>query len=312
MTSEAMIKELQQVETSKTSDAMTIEFGFGLIDLLRAIEEQKLMENEKIKGFIKMYEMQRKSELDATIAKATPKPAMVQKILAEGKALGKAQIKQDGTMTFEFFLQTSKIVTKYVFEMTNQGLADSVTKRRELLKAEKFKEYSDLVVEMTNWETSVKNNIAEKLYSSLKVTKDQVQKSYKAYLMDFEKRTTYEEEMDSVRETREPVELSKEQVMEAVKFMEKAKYDVQCRMYDFVKQQRDHPSLINTRVRSEEMKQSDRLFNETGIEEADVEPSIARLNLSEDAEYKEVVEEWKQKSTEFLKARAREEGKANH
>jgi len=53
--------------------------------------------------------------------------------------------------------------------------------------------------------------------------------------MDFEKRTTYEEEMDSVRETREPVELSKEQVMEAVKFMEKAKYDVQCRMYDFVK-----------------------------------------------------------------------------
>jgi hypothetical protein len=77
-------------------------------------------------------------------------------------------------MTFEFFLQTSKIVTKYVFEMTNQGLADSVTKRRELLQAEKFKEYSDLVVEMTNWETSVKNNIAEKLYSSLKVTKDQV------------------------------------------------------------------------------------------------------------------------------------------
>lgn len=312
MTSEAMIKELQQVETSKTSDAMTIEFGFGLIDLLRAIEEQKLMENEKIKGFIKMYEMQRKSELDATIAKATPKPAMVQKILAEGKALGKAQIKQDGTMTFEFFLQTSKIVTKYVFEMTNQGLADSVTKRRELLQAEKFKEYSDLVVEMTNWETSVKNNIAEKLYSSLKVTKDQVQKSYKAYLMDFEKRTTYEEEMDSVRETREPVELSREQVMDAVKFMEKAKFDVQCRMYDFVKQQRDHPSLINTRVRSEEMKQSDRLFNETGIEEADVEPSIARLNLSEDAEYKEVVEEWKQKSTEFLKARAQEEGKANH
>jgi hypothetical protein len=53
--------------------------------------------------------------------------------------------------------------------------------------------------------------------------------------MDFEKRTTYEEEMDSVRETREPVELSREQVMDAVKFMEKAKFDVQCRMYDFVK-----------------------------------------------------------------------------
>lgn len=51
------------------------------------------MEDEKIKGFIKMFEMQRKSELDARIAKATPKPEMMKKILEEGKALGKAQMK---------------------------------------------------------------------------------------------------------------------------------------------------------------------------------------------------------------------------
>ena len=95
MTGEAQIRELSQVETSKTSDAMMIEFGFGITDLLRAVEEQKLMEDEKLKGLIKMYEMQRKSETDAKIAKATPPPEMVKKILAEGKALGKAQIKQD-------------------------------------------------------------------------------------------------------------------------------------------------------------------------------------------------------------------------
>lgn len=312
MTGEAQIKELSQVETTKTSDAMEIEFGFNLIDLLRAVEEQKLMENEKIKGLVKMYEMQRKSEIDAKIAKATPPPEMVKKILEEGKGLGKAQIKQDKTMTFEFFLQTSKIITKYVHEMTKDGLADSVNKRRELLKQEKFKEYSDLVIEMINWETAVRQTISEKLYTSLKVTKEQCAKSYKVYLMDFEKRTTYEEEMDSVKDAREPVELTRDQVLEAVKIMEKAKFDVQLRMYDFVKMQRDHPALINARVRSEELKQSDLLFNKTGIEEADVEPSINRLNLAEDQEYKDILEEWKKKSDQFLADRAREEGKANH
>lgn len=95
--------------------------------------------------------------------------------------------------------------------------------------------------------------------------------------MDFEKRTTYEEEMDTVRDPRKETELTKKQVLEAVEIMEKAKYDVQMRMYDFVKMQRDHPALINARVRSEELKQSDILFNKTGIEEADVEPSINRL-----------------------------------
>ena len=312
MTGEAQIKELSQVETSKTSDAMQLEFGFGLIDLLRVCEQQKLMEDEKIKGFVKMFEMQRKSEIDAKVAKATPPPEMIKKILEEGKALGKAQLKQDGTMTFEFFLQTSKIVTKYVHEMTKDGLTASVTKRRDLLKAEKHKEYSDLVIEMTNWETAVRGNISEKLYTYLKVSKEACQKSYKSYLMDFEKRTTYEEEMDTVRDPRKETELSKKQVLEAVEIMEKAKFDVQLRMYDFVKMQRDHPALINARVRSEELKQSDILFNKTGIEEADVEPSINRLELGEDPEYKKIVDEWKAKSDEFLKARAIEEGKANH
>ena len=65
---------------------------------------------------------------------------------------------------------------------------------------------------------------------------------------------TYEEQMDTVRDTRKETELSKKQVLEAVEIMEKAKFDVQMRMYDFVKMQRDHPALINARVRSEELK----------------------------------------------------------
>ena len=40
---------------------------------------------------------------------------VIEKLIAEGKALGEAQYKQDGTMTFDYFLETSKIVVKYTF-----------------------------------------------------------------------------------------------------------------------------------------------------------------------------------------------------
>ena len=47
-------------------------------------------------------------------------------MLEEAKALGSAQIKQDGKMTFDFFLQTSKIINKYTHAMTKDSLAESV------------------------------------------------------------------------------------------------------------------------------------------------------------------------------------------
>jgi len=104
--------------------------------------------------------------------------------------------------------------------------------------------------------------------------------------MDYEKRSQYEVEMEDARKSnRSLLELTRAQCLDAVTHMEMAKYDVQVRMYDFVRMQRDNPSLINSKVRVEELKQSDLLFIKTGIEEADVEPSIDRLNLKEDEEY---------------------------
>jgi len=118
--------------------------------------------------------------------------------------------------------------------------------------------------------------------------------------MDYEKREEYEKVMEEVRPAHKSTELTKEQCLKAVEHMEMAKFDVQVRMYDFVKMQKDNPSLINSRVRTEEIKQSDVLFLKTGIEEADVEPSIERLNLKDDDDYKKIVDEWKEKSQAFL------------
>ena len=129
--------------------------------------------------------------------------------------------------------------------------------------------------------------------------------------MDYSKREEYEKEMEAVRPALDTKELTKEQCLQAVEHMEMAKFDVQVRMYDFVKMQKDNPSLINSRVRTEEIKQSDILFLKTGIEEADVEPSIERLGLKEDDDYNKIINEWKEKSQAFLQAKARE-GTGDH
>ena len=71
-------------------------------------------------------------------------------------------------------------------------------------------------------------------------------------------------------------------------------------MYEFVRSQRVAPQMINAVIKVEKLKADDHFFNETGIEEEDVEPSIKRLELEEDQEFKDIIEEYKKKSDEFL------------
>lgn len=61
-------------------------------------------------------------------------------------------------------------------------------------------------------------------------------------------------------------------------------------MYDYVRSQRVAPQMINAVIQVEKLKADDKLFNETGIEERDVEPSIKKLGLEEDEEYKGIIE----------------------
>ena len=58
--------------------------------------------------------------------------------------------------------------------------------------------------------------------------------------------------------------------------------------------------MINAVIKVEKLKADDHFFNETGIEEEDVEPSIKRLNMEDDEEFKNIIAEYKQKSDEFL------------
>ena len=138
--------------------------------------------------------------------------------------------------------------------------------------------------------------IQANLYQALKVPKAVFEKSTQVYLMEPAKRTVYEEEIQALRDelrNRTPIELTREQVIDSVRKLEAAKFEAQKKMYEFVRSQRVAPQMINAVIKVEKLKADDHFFNETGIEEEDVEPSIKRLGLEEDEEFKTIIEEFK-------------------
>jgi len=97
--------------------------------------------------------------------------------------------------------------------------------------------------------------------------------------------------------------LTREEVLSSVKHLETAKFEAQKKMYEFVRTQRVAPQMINAVIKVEKLKADDHFYNETGIEEEDVEPSIKRLDMEEDEDFKALIEEFKVKSEEFLKSK---------
>ena len=295
--------EIQAIEMSKTSDALQVEFGFDLAHLAKASKHYSLENNEELKSFRKIVIAQKESEERAEFERAQPPPDVIQKIQQEGKALGEPQYKQDGTMTFQYFLETSKIVVKYTFLQTKQGLEEHAVARREAIRNGNEEEFQKLVLKTANWEQLTNTLIQANLYQFLKVPKQVFEKSSQVYLMEPSKRTLYEEEIQNLRDElrgRTPVELTREQVLDSVRKLEAAKFEAQKKMYDFVRSQRVAPQMINAVIKVEKLKADDKFFIETGIEEEDVEPSIKRLDLENDEEFKAIIEEFKQQSDAFL------------
>lgn len=236
--------EIQAIEMSKTSDALTVEFGFDLAHLAKASQHFKLESNEELKSFRKIVVAQKESEEKAEFEKAQPPKEVIEQLIKEGKKLGEAQYKQDGTMTFDFFLETSKLVIKYTYLQTREGLEAHAVKRRESIKNKDEEAFQKLVLETANWEQLTNTLIQANLYQALKVPKQVFEKSAQVYLMEPAKRTIYEEEIQVLRENlrdRSPKELTREEVLSSVQHLEQAKFEAQKKMYEFVRTQRVAP-----------------------------------------------------------------------
>jgi hypothetical protein len=75
------------------------------------------------------------------------------------------------------------------------------------------------------------------------------------------------------------------------------------KMYDIVRAQRVAPEMINAIIKVEKLRADDIFFNETGIEEEDVEPSIKAHGLENSEEYKSVIASFTEKSKAFLESK---------
>ena len=126
-------------------------------------------------------------------------------------------------MTFDYFLETSKLVIKYTYLQTKDGLDAHQIKRREAIKNKDEEAFQKLVLETANWEQLTNTLIQANLYQALKVPKQVFEKSAQVYLMEPAKRTIYEEEIQALRESlrdRTPRELTREEVISSVRSLE--------------------------------------------------------------------------------------------
>ena len=146
-------------------------------------------------------------------------------------------------------------------------------------------------------------------YEELNIKRDCFEMSHQAYSMDPVKRAEFEEQMAKVvaeYRKRETKDMTKAEILTAVTLLEEAKFKAQQKMYNLVRSQRMHPGLINSVIKTEELKAGDDFFNETGFEEADVEPSIKKLGLTDDEEISGIVKDYEKKSAEFLEMKKKE------
>jgi len=189
-------------------------------------------------------------------------------------------------------------------------LKEKAVERRAILKEGEAREaeYRGACTQAAEFERQVIENI-QRLFFTIKgvdVSREVCEKSRQMYMMDPEKRATFEEEMQKVRyASMAPVEykLTREEVLNCVSLMEKAKFDAQQKMYELVRRQRLPPDAVNQIIKYEELKAGDLFFNETNIEENLVEPNLDALKMKEDPEFLAIISEFEKKSAEYLNAK---------
>ena len=55
-------------------------------------------------------------------------------------------------MTFDYFLETSKLIIKYTYNFTKEGLAKHSVERRAAVKDKDIERCQKLILETANWE----------------------------------------------------------------------------------------------------------------------------------------------------------------
>jgi hypothetical protein len=96
---------------------------------------------------------------------------VLDELIKRGQELGVPDYKQDGTMTFDFFLATIKVAVEFTGRHTNKQLKEFEASRRAALKSNNAEAYQTEILKAANFEQLTSRLIEANLYQSLKVPK---------------------------------------------------------------------------------------------------------------------------------------------
>lgn len=233
---------------------MTAELGFGMDEMMTAIEVHQLQDDNKFKALQKIAMASKEKEEKEFIGMCKPDSATEVEFLNKAKAFGAPAYKADGTMTFDYFLLTKihslDFSIKHHTERFNQMKADrSVLLAGQKNPKEPNEAYFLALIKKVAMQTITERMYDGILYNSLKVPEKAYGLSLQTYLMDPEKRKVYEEETEKTREkhnTHKPCEMDKAAVLDCAKRLEEFKFAAQQKMYMIVRQQKMPSEMINS------------------------------------------------------------------
>ena len=94
-------------------------------------------------------------------------------------------------MTWDYYLESQKIIMKYFTKFTHAGLTERATARRQLYSEDEKafnNKFKDAIMETANFESMCRLNCCQIFYEHVSVPKEVFDKSQQVYSMDQTKR----------------------------------------------------------------------------------------------------------------------------
>ena len=103
------------MEIMKVAFRIKEKFGITAKDLRMAEKKYNLSENKELLSFQKLAQAQMASESQKETQRATPSKEAIEKTLEKARKLGAPQIKNDGSLTYDYFISIQSVLFVLVF-----------------------------------------------------------------------------------------------------------------------------------------------------------------------------------------------------
>ena len=299
------LNEIIAIENQKISDSLFINLGFDLDEMMRSAKHHNIdTKNPDIKKFcVEAIETSKMNLAETMFQKYKPSDDLMKAMIEEGLVLGQPVYEEEGLLNFEYFHTTQKIIAKYVSLSMKDGLTANITKRREHLKNNEMREHGKLVRNITDWKKQTKSAIMLALYCALKVPHDTYLNTLKRYSANFETKLMIQKSMrdeeDLVMNV-EKKELTRDQALDAVMFIENAKLTQFKKAFTAVGEGRN-PLLILEGLKVSKVIIEDCVYNKWAFETSHVFKAVEDQKLKEDAEFKGILNDIRIQKLTFLR-----------